>query len=189
MKSITTTAFVESIWEQFNKPLKSFIKSRVKNDQDIDDILQDVFYKIHSNINSIREDDKVHAWVYRITRNSIIDFYRAYKNEKRLIELSDDISEIAYESSANDEILECLKAMIQNLPEKYKQAIILTEYQNLTQKELGERMGLSISGAKSRVQRARTKLKDMLLCCCHFEFDRLGNVIEYNHKCSDCKLY
>lgn len=64
----------------------------------------------------------------------------------------------------------------------------MVKLHNVTQKELGERMCLSVSGAKSRVQRARVKLKEMLLGCCQLEFDRLGNVIEYKHKCSNSKF-
>lgn len=180
---------IESIWEEFSTPLKSFIRRRVKNDQDVDDILQNVFYKIHNNISSLREAERIQAWVYRIARNAITDFYRTQKTDEDVIELSEDIiNETEDELTANDEIAQCLKVMINYLPEKYKQAIVLTEFQNLTQKELGERMGLSLSGAKSRVQRARLKLKEMLLGCCHLEFDRLGNVIDYRHKCSDCKF-
>lgn len=183
------TTCIESIWEEFNTPLKSFINRRVKNDQDVDDILQNVFYKIHNNISSLRKAEKIYAWVYRIARNAITDFYRAQKSELDITELSEDIlSDTEDEMSANDEIALCLKAMIKHLPEKYKQAIVLTEFQNITQKELSERMGLSVSGAKSRVQRARIKLKEMLLGCCHLEFDRLGNVIDYKHKCSDCEF-
>jgi RNA polymerase sigma-70 factor (ECF subfamily) len=148
-----------------------------------------VFYKIHSNISSIKDTEKIHAWVYSIARNAIVDFYRTKKYEDRTIELSEDIlSEPDDELVANDEIAQCLKAMIAYLPESYKQAILLTEFQYLTQKELSERMGLSVSGAKSRVQRARAMLKEMLLGCCQLEFDRLGNVIDYQHKCSDCKF-
>lgn len=180
---------IESIWEEFSKPLKSFIGRRVKDDQDVDDVLQNVFYKIHNNIRSIREADRIHAWVYRIARNAITDYYRTQKSQGHTIELSEDmISENEDDLTANEEIAQCLKQMIDHLPEKDKQAILLTEFQNLTQKELSERMGLSLSGAKSRVQRARSKLKEMLLGCCHLEFDRLGNVIEYKHKCSDCKF-
>jgi RNA polymerase sigma-70 factor (ECF subfamily) len=58
------------------------------------------------------------------------------------------------ESSLNNEMAKCLKNMIQYLPYKYKQALILTEYEDLTQKELALQLGISISGAKSRVQRA-----------------------------------
>lgn len=180
---------IESIWEEFNKPLKSFIQRRIKYDQDVDDILQNVFFKIHNSISSLRDTDKIHAWVYRIASNTIADFYRTQRYEVNTIELPEDIiSDADDELTANDEIAQCLKVMIDYLPENYKQAIILTEFQHLTQKELGERMGLSVSGAKSRVQRARAKLKQMLLGCCQLEFDRLGNVVDYQHKCNDCKF-
>ena len=80
-----------------------------------------------------------------------------------------------------------LKELIDELPEPYRQALILTEYQGLTQKQLAERMGLSLSGAKSRVQRARDKLRDMLLRCCHFEFDRRGHIVDYYERCCCCR--
>jgi len=179
----------ESIWAEFSTPLKSFIKKRVKNDQDVDDILQDVFYKIHNGISSLKEADKIHAWVYSITRHALSDFYRSRKNESDITRFPVDIiSDSDDKLTANIEIAQCLIPMINHLPEKYKQAIILTEFQNLSQKELSGRMGLSVSGAKSRVQRARLKLTEMLLGCCHLEFDRLGKVIDYKHKCSDCKF-
>jgi RNA polymerase sigma-70 factor, ECF subfamily len=169
-------------------PLKSFIKRRVKNHEDAEDILQTVFYKIHNSISNLNETEKIHAWIYSITKNAISDFYRVQKSESYITELQDDIiDKVQEEVTANYEIAQCLKTMIQCLPEKYKQAIILTEFQNLTQKELGKRLGLSVSGAKSRVQRARIKLKEMLLGCCYLELDRMGNVIDYKHKCSDCK--
>lgn len=118
-----------------------------------------------------------------------MDFYRAQKFEIDMPELSDYIvSDIEDESTDNKEIAQCLKAMIMYLPEEYKQALILTEFENLTQKALSERIGLSLPGAKSRVQRARTRLKKMLLACCQLELDRRGNIIDYRHKCSDCKF-
>jgi RNA polymerase sigma-70 factor (ECF subfamily) len=84
------------------------------------------------------------------------------------------------------ELIPCIKEMLDSLPNDYRQALILTEYQGLTQKELGEKLGISLSGAKSRVQRAREKLKTMLLNCCHFQFDRLGRVIDYQSGCDCC---
>jgi RNA polymerase sigma-70 factor (ECF subfamily) len=72
--------------------------------------------------------------------------------------------------------------MVERLPGKYRQAVILTTYQGLTQKEMGKKLGLSLSGAKSRAQRAREKLKDMLMECCDFELDRFGKIIDYEPK-------
>jgi RNA polymerase sigma-70 factor (ECF subfamily) len=80
--------------------------------------------------------------------------------------------------------------MVQSLPETYRQAIVLSEFEGLTQKELAARLDLSLSGAKSRVQRGRAQLKKMLLDCCRFEFDRRGTVIECEPRrktsCPEC---
>lgn len=180
---------VESIWKEFSTPLRCFISSRVKYDQDVDDILQNVFYKIHKNINSLRKADRIHAWVYTIARHAISDFYRIRKSEEDVIELPEDIiSDMEEELTANVEIAKCIGAIVRDLPEKYKQAIVLTEFQNLTQKELSEKMGLSVSGAKSRVQRGRAIIKETLLGCCHLELDCRGNIINYKHKTRDCKF-
>lgn len=179
----------ENIWEDLSIPLKQFIRKRVGNQEDVDDILQDVFCRIHRNIGTLREADKIHAWVYAITRNSIADFYRSQKTEEDITEFFEQTTRnMEDELKANTEISQCLKIMIDYLPDKYKEAIVLTEFEDFTQMELAERTGLSLSGAKSRVQRARSKLKDMLLGCCHFEFDRLGNIIDYRHKCKDCRF-
>lgn len=190
MDNTLSSTNVEYLWVYFSKPLMSFIKNRVNNDQDAEDILQDVFCKIQNNINSLKAGDKIHAWVYSITRNAITDFYRTHRIENLCSELSDDIPDDRLDSGsedANAEIAQCLKVMINSLPDKYKEAILLTEFQNLTQNELSQRLGLSLPGAKSRVQRARGKLKEMLFDCCNLEFDRLGNVIEYQDKNNRCK--
>jgi RNA polymerase sigma-70 factor (ECF subfamily) len=67
--------------------------------------------------------------------------------------------------------------MIYSLPAPYREALLLTEFDGLTQQQLAARVGISLSGAKSRVQRGREQLKQMLHECCSFEFDRRGKVI------------
>lgn len=179
---------IDCIWEEFSIPLKRYIKNRVANEQDCDDILQEVFIKIYNNIDSLKNDSKIHAWIYKITRNTIIDFYK--RSDKKLLnsELLENLRDYKEEEmSANTEIASCLKVMVNNLPDIYKEAIFLTEFQNLTQRELSEKTGITISGAKSRVQRARKMLKQMLLECCQLEMDRSGNIIDYKHKGNKCK--
>lgn len=179
---------INQIWEEFSVPLKIFIRKRIASETDADDILQEVFMKIHNSLDNLTDDHKINAWVYRITRNAIVDYYRRNDKSFELSEFSEVMAmEPDEDMNSNVEISACLKAMIESLPDKYKEAILLTEFQNLTQKELSQKMGLSLSGAKSRVQRARGKLKEMLLECCHIEFDRMGNVIDYQHKSNECK--
>ncbi len=180
---------MKNIWKEFSAPLRAFIKKRIPKEEDTDDILQEVFIKIHKNIENLKDNDKIHAWIYKITRNTINDYYRKGNKITKEISLFKEMpQQHDDELSTHKEIAGCLKSMVANLPDKYRDAIILTEFQNLTQRELSEKMGISISGAKSRVQRARKKLKEMLLECCSFEFDRLGNIIDYKpNKCEENK--
>ncbi|MHB1153461.1 MAG: RNA polymerase sigma factor SigZ [Eubacteriales bacterium] len=188
MNILSNTSIVENIWNDFNKPLKNYIKKHINNEQDADDVLQNVFFKIQTNIANLKNVEKIHVWIYIITNNAITDFYRTQKHEITL-ELTEEIACYSQEEvNANHEVAQCLKTMVNSLPEKYKTAIILTEFQNLTQKELSLKIGLSVSGAKSRVQRARNKLKEMLLNCCSLELDYQGNVVDYKNKCDECKF-
>ncbi len=147
---ITTT---EKVWYEFNAQLKFFILKRIPDEQSAEDILQDVFLKIHSHIDTLRNEEKLQGWIYQIARNAIRDHYRTYKAMSPLPETLDVAD------------------------------------QGLTQRELGEKLGISLSGAKSRVQRAREKLKTTLLDCCHFQFDRLGRVIDYQPRCDCCSSH
>lgn len=181
---------VESIWKEFNSPMRAFIKRRISNEQDTEDILQSIFLKIHNNIDNLSDADKLSPWVYTIARNTIYDFYRTRKQDLYIENLSEDtFIKHQEEEVLNNEIGNCLMKMIQYLPDIYKQALILTEFENYTQKDLANYLGISVSGAKSRVQRARLKLKCMLFSCCSVEQDHRGNVIDYkqiNKKSNYC---
>lgn len=177
----TTT---EQVWEAFHLPLQQFILKRIPDEATAEDVLQDVFLKIHQHIEKLKEARKLESWIYQITRNAIIDYYRSSRPTTTL-EAAEilDLPEELPDDDVVSELLPCVRAMVRSLPELDRQALVLTEYQGLTQKELSERLGLSLSGAKSRVQRAREKLKQQLLECCHFELDRRGHIIDYYRHC------
>lgn len=179
----------EHIWEAFHHPLLRFIEKRVADSMSAEDILQEVFLKIHQQIESLKDVKKLESWIYQITRNAIIDAYRRNKviltlDEPEVLELPGELPD----DDIVSELFPSIRGMITSLPEQDRQALILTEYRGLTQKELSARLGISVSGAKSRVQRAREKLKQMLLECCHFELDRRGHVINYQSRCQCCTL-
>jgi len=168
---------LETIYLEFRGKIKDFILRRVKDEHTAEDIVQDVFLKIHTKIDTLQDERKLESWIYQITRNAVIDHFR---NKK--IQPTDDY-EIPENSDDDDdsfrEVASGLKPMLDSLPVHYREALILTEFEGLTQKDMAENLGLSISGAKSRVQRARALLKNELLQCCHFEFDRFGKIIDY----------
>jgi len=170
----------EETWERFHAPLFAFIRARVADDATAEDLLQDVFVKIYQQIETLREAKKLESWVYQITRNTIIDYYRSKRpmlslEEPEVLQLPEDLPD----NDSVSELFPAVRAMVNSLPPQDRQALILTEYQGLTQKELSERLGISLSGAKSRVQRARQRLKQQLLACCHFELDTRGHILNY----------
>jgi RNA polymerase sigma-70 factor, ECF subfamily len=175
----------EQLWETFSVPLQQFIRRRVPDPHSAEDILQDVFLKIHTRITTLHQQDRVAAWIYQITRNAITDYYRAQRPTADLAEtltMTDDLPE----EDVVRELLPCVAAMVEALPDAYREALRLTEYAGLSQKELSDRLGISFSGAKSRVQRARAKIKQQLLECCHFQFDHAGRIIDYQQRCACC---
>jgi RNA polymerase sigma-70 factor (ECF subfamily) len=190
----TTTNDVKAIWRSFHQRLRGFILQRVNNPADVDDILQEVFVRIYQRLTTVRESDRLQSWIFTITRNAIIDYYR---NVKRQPEFA---SESALETLVMDEDPEvfnqqmagCLRPLLEHLPEHYREAVQLAELEGMTQAAIAQELGISLSGMKSRVQRGRQKLKDLLQTCCQIEMDATGNVIEYEMKdlsmCRSCGL-
>jgi RNA polymerase sigma-70 factor (ECF subfamily) len=172
----------ELIWQTFHKELFNFIHKRIKDKDITKDILQDVFIKIHLKLKTLNDKDKLASWVYQITRNSIFDYF---KKQKLKVPLSDNFIELKEEKVFNEELVHCLTPMIEQLPAKYREAIIETEIRQLSQKDYAEKARISYSGAKSRVQRARQQLHELFSRCCSIEADKYGNIIEHvcNKEC------
>ena len=182
------TPTLEQIWNEFSGKLGQFIRARISDPATAEDLLQDVFVKLHNHINQLKDPTKLQSWIYLITRNMITDYYRTHKKTTELSDL------FPAEPPLDDSEIEGLQAsfhrMIDSLPEPYREAVVLTDIEGLSQKELSKRLGISVSGAKSRIQRGRKLLKQMLLECCRFEFDQRGKMIDCHPKqknsCEEC---
>ncbi len=172
----------EEIWKGCVRNLRAFILSRVSSPHDADDILQDVFLKIHSKIDTLKNQDLYCPWVFKIARNAINDFYRKSKNGESVDQLK---FEQQFGENPSDAIVEGLRDMVELLPEKYAEALNYVEFEGLTQIEYAKRKGMSISAAKSRVQRGRALLRQVLLDCCQYEFDQFGSIIDYRPNCTN----
>jgi len=177
----TRAAETEAVWKDFRTRLFSFVRSRVATREDAEDILQDVFTRIHESAARIPELESVSGWVHRIARNAVVDHHRRRAAGARAAEAlatEDPLPPIEDESAAARELAPCLLPLVKDLPERYASAIELTELAGLTQREAAERLGISLSGIKTRVQRGRSKLRGKLLDCCHVELDRRGGVVD-----------
>ena len=174
----------EQIWHDYHDRLKGFIAARVNDPAETEDLLQEIFLRIHRHLDSVDSAERLQGWLYRIARNAVIDHYR---RRRPTVDLPDDLQIPETDDiDVHRELEGCLGPMIAALPEPYCRAVQLTELDGLTQQELADREGLSLSGAKSRVQRGRAMVKSMMLDCCHFEFDQQGRVIDYAGKEDSC---
>lgn len=175
----------EKIWHEYHARLRSFIKSRVFDDTATDDTLQNVFLKMHTGLGSLKDETKLQSWLYQIARNAIIDYFRAQKPTVDIPEWLPQ-PETDPDEKVAQELSECLRPMIQLLPKNYREALILSELRGLTQKEVAQVQGTSLSGAKSRIQRGRVLLKNMLAECCRLKFDHNGRLYDYERKGKVC---
>jgi len=165
--AMTANPATEAIWSQLSDDLRRFIRRRVADDHVADDPLQETFLRIHRNVDKLEESDRLAVWVYQITRNVIHDHYRATNGNESLADMGvadDGDGENQLKASAGV----WLDELIGQLPPTYQEAVRRSEIDGLRQHEVADRLGLSVSAAKSRVQRGRILLRGILDQCLHF---------------------
>jgi RNA polymerase sigma-70 factor, ECF subfamily len=178
---------VAGIYAQFHHSLLALIRSKIRSKEDAEDILQNVFIKISSNVDKLAEEEKLKNWIFTITRNSIIDYYRASASRKSI-----SVDNVMEESILEEEQMDstkgldqCMNTMIGLLPAEYKDIIIDAELNGVKQKDLAEKYGMAYPSMRSRVQRGRERLKQLFYNCCQIQTDSLGNIIEAKSR-TDC---
>ncbi len=177
---------VTTIWTDFHKELKAFILNKTRNSTDTDDILQEVFIKIFRNIDKVNQAENLKHYLYGIVRNAVNDYF---KKSKHIVGNTQTIETITEEEAQtlNATIADCcIKPFINKLPANYREALLITEFQEVSQKQLAEKLNISYSGAKSRVQRGKEKLKELILNCCSYQSDVYGNLIDTGNKNCGC---
>jgi RNA polymerase sigma-70 factor (ECF subfamily) len=197
--SVTAGNVEEARWRDLRARLGAFVGRRVGNPEDAEDVVQDVFVRMQRNIGALSSAERLDAWAFRIARNAIADHYRSPKRRdvggeaaaKAMDELAAEPIGGETSNDARAEMARCVAPMVRGLPDDYRQAVELTELQGMTQAAAAERLGLSVPGAKSRVQRGRARLKEMLLRCCEIETDCRGRVVAFEARgggegCSPC---
>jgi len=182
----------DTAWTELHTNIRGFVARRVRQAADVDDIVQQVFLRVHQALPTLRDATKLHAWVYQTTRRAIADHYRA-PVQKREVPAGDAIDIMPEaravdegEESALQELAACLNPLIGTLTSADQEALRLIEFDRYTQVEAARRLGISVSGMKSRVQRARLHLRSALDECCRITLDRRGGVRDYEARSGQC---
>lgn len=171
-----TAAPPEAVGAELRQVLHDFIARRVGDPDTADDLTQEVLLKAH--LSGIEVDD-VAAWLYRIARNTVIDHYRHRGRHPR----PDDLPPEVAAPEPDDEVdaarallTRCLEPMVADLEPVYREALTLTDLGELSQAEAARRAGVAGSTMKSRVQRARARLRAAVRACCTVHTDAGGRV-------------
>ena len=173
-----------ALWEDFAPPLRAFLARRVPSGIDADDLLQDVFLRVVRHLGTLRGTERPEAWLFQIARNALRDALRArQRRDSRTDALEIDLpaeSDSEPVRFAEAALAPCLTGMIRRLAEPYRTALELTSLQGLTQADAAKHAGISVSGMKSRVQRGREQLRQMLVRCCEIDVDARGGVSDFH---------
>lgn len=175
-------------WKELEQRLRPYLARRVASPADIDDLLQDIFVRMHQGLASLDDEERFGGWVYRIAQNAIVD--RARRRARQpAVEWRDDLEPELGSATPSDDLQsdlgECVALFVSRLPSPYRQAVTLTELEGLTQKQAADMLGISLSGVKSRVQRAREKIRGMFEQCCQISVDGRGRVVECEPRALD----
>lgn len=171
-----------AVWLDFARPLRAFLSRRVPLGIEVDDVLQDVFVRVQRGIGALKEGDRLHAWIFQVARSAAVDAIRA---RSRHTAPADAVSALEVpdapeaEDSPESLLALCVAPMLERLDAPYREAMQLVEVAGLTQAEAAARVGITLSAMKSRVQRARVQLKELLVACCTIDVDARGSVMGY----------
>jgi RNA polymerase sigma-70 factor, ECF subfamily len=184
-----TTEQLNASWDETFERLRSFIASRVRDDDVAADIAQDVLVRSIA-AGALQHVDNPTAWLYRSARNAVIDHYRTRHLNEPLGEI-DDLwpAPEPVDDQPNDatrDLAGCLQPLVAQLPEIYREALDRVDLAGQSHHVAAAEVGISTSGMKSRVQRARRQLKELLTDCCAVQIDRLGAVASYHPNTGTC---
>lgn len=170
----------EKIWEEHKKSLLNFIKTKVDDKSIAEDILQEVSIKLFDNVKRKTDIKNYKSWLFQVARNTLADYYRKNKKQPKLIEEFNNTSDIC--------VCDLSGFIIQNyLPEKYGTPLYLSDIEQKPQNEIAEILNLSVTATKSRIQRARKKLKELVTDCIDISYNTKNQITDFQIK-NHCEL-
>ena len=150
------------IYTEYSGKIMGYIRARVRNSANAEDLLSEVFEKILRKIDGFDpEKASLNTWIFTITRNTVIDHFRRTKPETELDENLSDNTELD-EDLLHTESLDELAAALRKLPQQLTDIIVLRYYDGKPLTEIAEIMGLSYGAVKLRHQNALMLLREAL---------------------------
>ena len=167
-------------WDKHENELRNFLRGQVREMALAEDLLQDVFVKALSDSSHFCQLENPRAWLYRVARNRVIDYRRTHKIHT---EVDDGHPHQVNEISPVVNLSKCLPTALTKLSAEDKEIIEKCDLEGMNQAEFAKLKNITVPGAKSRIQRARKRLKVELHIACQIVLDDMGNVCCFDPNC------
>lgn len=162
-----------SAWSAHERGLRTWLVHQTHDNALAEDLLQDTFLKALRQGSRFCELANARAWLFEVARNTLTDQLRRGHNA---VELPEDLSAEDEAAAAVDGLAQCLPRVLAELSAEDREAITRCDIEGMSQADYARQLGISLPGAKSRVQRARTRLKAQLATACKVKLDATGKV-------------
>jgi RNA polymerase sigma-70 factor, ECF subfamily len=158
----------EGVWRALASALRAFVARRVPEPGAREVVVQETFAQVQREIGGLREGERLGQWVYQVAKDRVADHHSKHRSSALLFDVAADPPP-EDEEQVKRELASWIGPCVDVLPDTYREALLLSELQDLPQQEVAERLGLSLSSAKSRIQRGRQRLLELLEACCEQE--------------------
>lgn len=163
-------------WHAHERELRGFLARRLRDRAAADDLLHDVFIRAMREGLGFCKLENPRAWLFRVARNAATDRDR---RQRPASELDDRIRSPEPESEPIEQLEECLGRNLSRLSEDDRQTIRRCDLEGVRQADFAAENGLSLAATKSRLLRARARLRELLVSNCNVRFDESGSVCCY----------
>lgn len=173
----------DALWLAFSADIRAWLHRRTRDEALTEDLLQETFLRVHIGLPRLRDHQRIAPWLYRVARSVLIDHQR---RSRRLEPLQQEPTSPEPEDNAADVLVASwLPQLLESLPEHYREPLRLAELEGLSQAEIAQRLSLSPSGARTRIQRGRRQLRERLLACCEVTLEG-GQVLDWRPQSGGC---
>nr|WP_245541818.1 RNA polymerase sigma factor SigZ [Uliginosibacterium gangwonense] len=160
-------------WHDHERELLNWLTRKIADREAAKDLLHDLFLRAVRQGSRFCSIENARAWLFEVARNAVADQLR---RTRETVEVPEDLVAEESERHPVDSLASCLPRVLGELSSEDREAITLCDLEGMSQEDFAARIGLSLSAAKSRVQRARKRLKNQLTTACQVEHDASGQV-------------
>ena len=184
---------LEETAAQLRREIFAYIRGKVGDSSTADDLTQETFLRVEKALARGTEPEHFRGWIFQIARNSVVDWvnerrrFVAFEGEERTVESLERDTADRTDTEFRQGLFAYATKVIEEMPPEDREALTLTELDGLSREELADQLGISISAAKSRVVRARTRLRKAVEDCCRLTIDPYGKVIGWQRRAECCK--